>query len=223
MSKKLDLSYYCSEDAIRASKTNDKYDKCTGMMNLEFVHNQLQECKAKFKENPEENTGCSIKLDYDNIYTRTSDHCDDEGIFYLQTPCIIPEKADLAGKSLKEREFTNKEIRQIFGLMVGCLAVFVYMFVVIYIDYIKQVQKNKFVDFDVKTITAGDYTVEFDIDESIYNKWKDHYHMGVNPISEMAQFKIYVQTKLEERISAMPDLGFDGPWEGPGEKRIKIA
>lgn len=65
MSKKLDLSYYCSEDAIRASRTNDKVDKCTGMMNLEFMHNQLQECKAKFKENPEENTGCSLKLDYD--------------------------------------------------------------------------------------------------------------------------------------------------------------
>ena len=36
------------------------------------------------------------------------------------------------------------------------------------------------------------------------------YHKENNPISEMAQFKIFVQSKLEERISAMDDLGYDG-------------
>jgi hypothetical protein len=103
--------------------------------------------------------------------------------------------------------------------MIGSLGVFVYLFVIIYVDYIKQVQKNKFIDFDVKTITAGDYSIEFDIDEDVYHKWKSHYNMENNPISEMAQFKIYIQTKLEERISAMDHLGFEDP---PPDK-IKIA
>ena len=107
--------------------------------------------------------------------------------------------------------------------MVGCIGVFVYLFVVIYMDYIKQIQKNKFVDFDVKTITAGDYTVEFDLDKEIYHNWKKMYNKEDNPMSEMAQFKIYIQHKLEERISAMDDLGYDGEWKGPGTKRIKIA
>lgn len=114
--------------------------------------------------------------------------------------------------------------RKIYGLMVGCLGVFVYLFALIYIDYIKQVQKNKAIDFDVKTITAGDYTVEFDIGRDLYGRWKAQYHQEMNPISEMAQFKIYIQNKLEERISAMDDLGYDGPvTEEHGKKRIRVA
>lgn len=52
--------------------------------------------------------------------------------------------------------------------MVGSLAVFIYLYAVTYIDYIKEVQNNKFIDFDVKTITAGDYSVEFDIGKAVY-------------------------------------------------------
>jgi hypothetical protein len=52
--------------------------------------------------------------------------------------------------------------------MVVCLGVWVYLFTVIYMDYIKQIQFNKNIDFDVKTITAGDYTVEFDINKKVY-------------------------------------------------------
>ena len=107
--------------------------------------------------------------------------------------------------------------------MVGCLGVFVYLFSTIYLDYLKQVQKNNFLDFDIKTITAGDYSIEFDLDHRIYEKWKSTYYMENNPISEMAQFKIYIQNILEERISAMNDLGYDGPCENPDEKKIKIA
>ncbi len=45
---------------------------------------------------------------------------------------------------------------------------------------------NKFVDFDVKTITAGDYSIEFDIDSDQYEHFKKHYYKEDNPISEMA-------------------------------------
>lgn len=107
--------------------------------------------------------------------------------------------------------------------MVGCIGVWVYLFSVIYMDYIKQIQFNKNIDFDVKTITAGDYSVEFDINKKVYQKWKEHYYKEDNPMSEMAQFKIYIQHKMEERFSAMEDLGYDGIWEGPGQKKIHIA
>jgi hypothetical protein len=39
----------------------------------------------------------------------------------------------------------------------------------------------------------------------------------------MAQFKIFVQSKLEERISAMDDLGYEGEVDPDTKKRIKIA
>ena len=45
--------------------------------------------------------------------------------------------------------------------MLGSIGVFIYLFVLIYIDYIKAVENNRFLDFDVQTITAADYTVEF--------------------------------------------------------------
>lgn len=40
---------------------------------------------------------------------------------------------------------------------------FVYLYTLVFFDYLETVQKTKYVDWDVKTITAGDYTVEFDI------------------------------------------------------------
>ena len=44
----------------------------------------------------------------------------------------------------------------------------------------------------ILTITASDYSVEFKIKTEQYDFWKDHYFQAKNPMSEMAQFKIYV-------------------------------
>lgn len=48
---------------------------------------------------------------------------------------------------------------------------FVFLFTIVYIDYVKTVQSNQYVEWDVKTITAGDYTIEFDLEESMYKEW----------------------------------------------------
>ena len=72
-------------------------------------------------------------------------------------PCLIEKSAS--------------EQREIFGLVTGCLAVFVYLYSLVYFDYIKCVESNKYVDWDVKTITAGDYTIEFDLDPETYEHW----------------------------------------------------
>ena len=80
---------------------------------------------------------------------------------------------------------------------------------------------NKFVDFDVKTITAGDYSIEFDIDREQYDHFKKIYYQENNPISEMAQFKLYIQDELEKRITALSDQGVDGPESA--NQPVKIA
>ena len=90
----------------------------------------------------------------------------------MQSPCLIP------------KEYSNG--RFIFGLYCGSVAVFVYLFTMLYIDYINCVQVNNYIDWDVKTITAGDYSVEFDLLPETYERWKDHYHDENNPISENA-------------------------------------
>lgn len=72
------------------------------------------------------------------------------------------------------------------GLLVGCIIVFVYLFVIVYFDYIKCVQMNTYVDWDVKTITAGDYSIEFDLEVSTYEKFQKTYYDETNPMSENA-------------------------------------
>ena len=54
--------------------------------------------------------------------------------------------------------------RSIMGLIAGSIGVFIYLFILVYVEYISKVQENKFVDFDVRTITAGDYSCEFKIE-----------------------------------------------------------
>ena len=109
------------------------------------------------------------------------------------------------------------------GLFIGCTAVFVYLFTLIYFDYIRCVQENMFVDWDVKTITAGDYTVSFDINVGVYEKFLEKYYDPANPISENNQFKLYVKDELEKRLTLFPDLGIDDDKSDGGPKEMKVA
>lgn len=58
--------------------------------------------------------------------------------------------------------------RKILGLVISCTGVALYLFAYTTIEYTKSVQKNMFVDWDVKTISAADYTVEFKITPDMY-------------------------------------------------------
>ena len=54
------------------------------------------------------------------------------------------------------------------GLLLCCVAVFLTLFVVNFLDYMKKIQESNYVEWDVKTITASDYTIEFSIDREFY-------------------------------------------------------
>ena len=69
---------------------------------------------------------------------------------FVQIPCVINS----------DRVVNN---RQVEGLFIGCMGVFIALFNMIFIDYLRNVFKNQFIEWDVKTITAGDYSVELDI------------------------------------------------------------
>jgi len=133
--------------------------------------------------------------------------CGPDAYIFVQIPCIVPP------------EYVKH--RQVMGLTVGCVVVFIYLFTLVFIDYVKSVQQNKFIEWDVKTITAGDYTVEFDIGSEVYQRFKDRYYDISNPITEIGQFKLFVTDELETILTAMPALGLDGP-EGDSAP-VKIA
>ena len=63
---------------------------------------------------------------------------------------------------------TQLQYRKEIQLMFGCSAVFVALFIINYLDYMDRHQLNSFVEWDVKTLTSGDYTVEIDIGPDFY-------------------------------------------------------
>ena len=52
---------------------------------------------------------------------------------------------------------------------------FVALFIVNFLDYIKKVQQNNYVEWDVKTVTAGDFTIEFDVDPGFFIDYKRNF------------------------------------------------
>mmetsp|Transcript_5223 Transcript_5223/g.8085 ORF Transcript_5223/g.8085 Transcript_5223/m.8085 type:complete len:884 (-) Transcript_5223:266-2917(-) len=204
MSSKIENKVFCMNEAPVFQdllKAPNAPANCSDRIDEGGLYLQLKtKCHGKNK--------CEIKIDDLYAYTQSvsADHeCGDDALFFLQAPCNIdPDTVNM---------------RQVGGLVGASLAVLIYLFTVVYFDYIKSVQKNKFVDFDVKTITAGDYTIEFDIDEEVYENFEKNYYDETNPMSEAAQFKLYVQLELEQRISDFPNLGVDGDEDKP----IKIA
>ena len=76
---------------------------------------------------------------------------------FVQVGCVLPAY-----------EIKNRKEE---GLLIGCLAVFLALFIINYFDYIRKNQEFNYIEWDVKTITAGDYTVEFDIMPGFFEEW----------------------------------------------------
>ena len=99
------------------------------------------------------------------------------------------------------------------------MGVYIALFFVVFIDYLRNVFKNQFIEWDVKTITAGDYSVELDIPEEMFENFKQEF--GDNPEGKptIVAFRDYVVKELEDRLTKLPDQGF----EDPPPERINIA
>lgn len=57
------------------------------------------------------------------------------------------------------------------------MGVFIALFFVVFVDYLSSVFKNSFIEWDVKTITAGDYSCEVDIPKEMWETFvNNHYN-----------------------------------------------
>lgn len=97
------------------------------------------------------------------------------------------------------------------------------MFVHVSIEYIKSIQSNAYVEYDVKTTSAADYTLEFKIHPEMYEYFQEKYLDETNPISEIGQFRTYVKDEMESRHTEFPCLYIDGDGEEEKDKPVKIA
>ena len=75
-------------------------------------------------------------------------------------------------------------VRKMDGLIIGCMAVMICLFSIVFVDYIQSTQDSKYVEWDVKTITAGDYSAEFEITPEFYEEFLHTYYDERNPIPE---------------------------------------
>lgn len=91
-----------------------------------------------------------------------------------------------------------------------------------FVDYIRCKQDTLYVDWDVKTVTAGDYTVEFKVSIELYQKFLQKFYDETNPISENNQFKLYVKDEFERRLNLFPDQGLDVDENG-NETYVEVA
>ena len=72
------------------------------------------------------------------------------------------------GCTLPAEDITS---RQINGLLYACICVFVALAMINYLDFIKKVQENSYLEWDLKTVTSGDYTIEFELPAGFFDNW----------------------------------------------------
>ena len=89
-------------------------------------------------------------------------NCNEKTNFFVQYACVYPSN--------------QQATREVYGLLIACLGVLIYCFTIVYFDYIRAIEKNLYLDFDVQTITAGDYTIEFDLKRTAYDYFKKVYY-----------------------------------------------
>lgn len=71
------------------------------------------------------------------------------------------------------------------------------------------------------TITAADYTIEFEIDPEMFANFQSNFYDQTSPLSEISQFKLYLKDEMENRLTSFPGLGYDG--EEGDSIPVKIA
>ena len=140
------LSNHCS-----ASSFTDP-NNCSSYLDIDAIRKTVeQDCVGK--------ATCKLE-DLDHFVDHNgkgfnAEECDGKtSLIYMQIAC-----------TLSNDQVVN---RQKDSLFLGCVAVFIALFVLNYIDFIKKIQQNDYVEWDIKTITAGDYTIEFDITVDFY-------------------------------------------------------
>ncbi len=109
--------------------------------------------------------------------------------------------------------------RQVFGLFIGCMGVLSSLFFISYIDYLNSVFKSTAVEWDVKTITAGDYSVEIPITKNMWQTFTETIYQAEVMKPKLEQFRRYFMKEMSRRLSELPDLGYE---DEPVEK-INIA
>ena len=79
-----------------------------------------------------------------------------------------------------------------------------------YVDYIRLTADNDYIEWDLATVTAGDFTVEFDISKEFYEKFVIRQGNAKPADISMGQhFREWIHNEMETKLSKLPNLGYD--------------
>ena len=121
----------------------------------------------------------------------TQDLCFGEGsLLYLQVACTYSE-AELAE-------------RKLVGLLAGSISVFCALFVFVYADYLEQEFEIQAKLQDVQTVTAADYTLEFDISDDFFRKFlRDELHNKPDGLPTVVHFRNWLKDSIEQSVGRL--------------------
>ena len=83
--------------------------------------------------------------------------------------------------------------RLVAGLLVSCIAVWIVLFMMVFIEYRKLKSEYEYIDFDLNSLTIAEYTVEFNISTRMWRTFLKYYYDCNNPITQIDQFKLYIR------------------------------
>ena len=114
---------------------------------------------------------------------------------FLQIACRLPQE--------------ELPIRRVSGLALSCITVIAALILMVTIDFIKKNFGLDFTSWDFKNITAGDYTVEFDITKEFYSAFWAQVGIHMPDDKSMADnFRQWLMQQMNLKLSLVPDLGF---------------
>lgn len=163
MSNQFQSYIYCTKEAVEEIIEQKGYQDCSKAMDgrKRTIFHETMQVKCHHKKN------CTMSIDINNLINPAGHSpsiakaCNEEAYLYVQMPCLYPKG-----------RLTN---RKIAGLFLSSLSVFIFLFMLLTLEYVRRVQANRFVEWDVKTITAADYSVEFGISKKQYENFEKNF------------------------------------------------
>jgi hypothetical protein len=111
---------------------------------------------------------------------------EEDALFFIQVSCEQTE------------EHLSEKIGQAWiTILAGIVGSFLYIFVLM--RQLRVLDRKKG-EWDVSTVTAGDYTVEFEISEDFFNKWKEDMFDVSKGKSVGESFKTFLKSEIEQQL-----------------------
>ncbi|CDW91100.1 UNKNOWN [Stylonychia lemnae] len=96
------------------------------------------------------------------------------------------------------------------GAVISAIAVFSCLFFIIMMFYLRQQTQIQKVEWDVETITAGDYTVDLKISQSMYQTFVNQHHQKYAFDPQGYALKKYLKQEIETKLTnEVGSLGFE--------------